>query len=79
MGRVIRNSFNPIDIQCLISLSSFYLDCPDGNFRCDNGQCISSYYYYYDYSAYYDYDPKCNGHTDCSDGSDEDDCTDFGK
>ena len=67
--RVGRNEpFNPINIlslQSLISLSYFYLDCPDDKFQCDNGQCIHIV-------------EVCNGQILCSDGSDEDDCSDFG-
>merc|ERR1712064_173917 len=35
--------------------------CPYWKFRCNNGQCINQY-------------QKCNGHTDCYDGSDEWNC-----
>ena len=45
----------------------YFIDCPDYKFRCDNGQCINSS------------NEECNGYTDCPDGSDEDDCSDFGK
>lgn len=34
------------------------LMCPEGLFRCDNGNCIDPNY-------------KCNGKKDCKDGSDE--------
>ena len=60
------NLINILSLQCLISLSHFYIDCPDGRFQCDNGQCIYIF-------------EVCNGQTLCSDGSDEDNCTDFSK
>jgi len=36
--------------------------CPDNQYRCTNGQCISAC-------------KRCDGHSDCDDSSDESNCS----
>ena len=46
----------------VISLNSFkFLDCLNDRFKCDNRNCIHS-------------DWRCDGHNDCGDNSDENNC-----
>ena len=50
-------SYLPLKSDCNI-LGAVQAICPEGLFRCGNGQCIDPLY-------------KCNGKKDCNDGSDE--------
>ena len=70
VGGPCRSAFNILSLKCLIS---FHLDCPEGMFRCDNGECV-----YNLCECFYDW-WECYNYTYYSDGSDEDDSFDYCK